>query len=65
MATAVAVRPVLGSLTFRERLICGGQIKKYLLDLGDPYLEKLKAGFGKHRGILLKEKGCQSQSTLD
>lgn len=65
MAIAVAVRPMLGSLTFREKLICGGQIKKYLLDLGDPYLEKLKAGFGKHRRMLLKQRVCQSESTLD
>lgn len=43
MAISVAIRPVLGSLTFRERLVCGGQIKKkYCLDLGDPYLEQLK-----------------------
>lgn len=50
MAISVAIRPVLGSLIFRERLVCGGQIKKkYCLDLGDPYLEQLKAGFGKRK----------------
>ena len=38
-------QPGKPSLMFRERLICGGQIKKYLLDLGDPNSEKLKAGF--------------------
>lgn len=65
VAKEVAIMPVLGSLTFRERLICGGQIRKYLLDLGDPYLEKLEVGFGKHRGMLLNQKAYQSESNLD
>ena len=47
------------SLTFRERLICGGQMRKYLLDLGNPNSEKLKAGFEKHRGMLLNQKAYQ------
>lgn len=48
---------MLGSLTFRERLICEGQISNYLSDLGDPYLEKLKASFGKHGEIFLNQRG--------
>lgn len=42
VTVVVAIRPVLGSLMFREVLTFGGQIRKYLLDLGDPCLEKLK-----------------------
>lgn len=65
MPIEAATRPVLGSLMFRERLICRGQIRKYLLDRGDPYLEKLKECFGENEGILLNQKGCQFESTLD
>lgn len=58
MTVAVAIRPVLGSLTFREVLTFGGQIRKYLLDLGDPCLEKLK------RGVNLNQSWIEVYSVL-
>lgn len=52
MATGTVKRPILEA----DKEVSSGPMR--------PYLGKIKVGFGKHREILLNQKGCQFESTL-
>lgn len=52
VATETVKRPILEA----DKEVSSGPMR--------PYLGKIKACFGKHREILLNQKGCQFESTL-